>query len=94
MQAWGATGHAGDRDCSGSQGGHENDPAVRKSRVLAEGFGVTDQRRVTPMTPAAYGALRAARDGGIMADKERYRSGIGSPLHMAQRVRTAMLQGG
>jgi hypothetical protein len=58
-----------------------------KARALAEGFGVKGQRRATPMTPAAYGALRAARDGDVMADKERYQSGIGSLLHMAQCVR-------
>jgi hypothetical protein len=39
------------------------------------------------MTPATYGALRAARDGDVMADRERYQSGNGNLLHMAQCLR-------
>jgi hypothetical protein len=58
-----------------------------REQVLAEWVRVTAQWLVTPMTPAAYGALRAARDGDIMAYRERYQSGIGNLLHMAQCVR-------
>jgi hypothetical protein len=58
-----------------------------KARLLAEAFGVVRKRRASPMTPAAQGSLRAARNGDVMADKERYMSGIGSLLHMAQCVR-------
>jgi hypothetical protein len=39
------------------------------------------------MTPVIYEALRAAQDGDVMADRERYQAGIGSLLHMAQCVR-------
>jgi hypothetical protein len=58
-----------------------------KARALAVAFGVSGQRRDTPMTPAVYGGLMAARDEDEMADRERYMSGIGSLLHMAQCVR-------
>ena len=58
-----------------------------KARALAAAFGVEGESRATPMTPAAYGELRAARDGDEMADRERYQSGVGSLLHMVQCVR-------
>jgi hypothetical protein len=58
-----------------------------KARALAAAFGVEGERRATPMTPAAYGELRASREGDEMADKAAYQSGIGSLLHMAQCVR-------
>jgi hypothetical protein len=50
-------------------------------------FGVECRKRATPMTPAVYGELRAARNVDKMADQERYMSGIGSLLHLAQWVR-------
>jgi hypothetical protein len=58
-----------------------------KARALADAFGVAGKRRATPMTPAVYGELRAARDGDRMADKAAYQSGIGSLLHLVQCVR-------
>jgi hypothetical protein len=57
-----------------------------KARVLAEAFGVLGKGQATPMTPATQGSLRPARDGDVMADKERHMSGIGSLLHMTQCV--------
>jgi hypothetical protein len=57
-----------------------------KARMLAEALGVLGKGQATPMTPAAQGSLRAARDGDVMADKERFMSGIGSLLNMAQCV--------
>jgi hypothetical protein len=58
-----------------------------KAQSLATAFGVEGERCATPMTPAVYGELQAAREGDDMADKEAYQSGIGSLLHMAQCVR-------
>jgi hypothetical protein len=58
-----------------------------KARALAAAFGVEGERRATPMTPAAQADLRAAREGDKMADIERYQSGVGSLLHLAQCVR-------
>jgi hypothetical protein len=58
-----------------------------KERALAVAFGVSGQRQATPMTPAVFGGLIAARDEDEMDDRERYMSRIGSLLHMAQCVR-------
>ena len=60
---------------------------ARKALQLAVDFGVEGERRATPMTPAAYGELRAARDGDELADKERFQSGLGSLQHLAQCTR-------
>ena len=60
---------------------------ARKALQLAADFGVEGERRATPMTPAAYGELRAARDGDELADKERFQSGVGSLQHLAQCTR-------
>jgi hypothetical protein len=69
------------------QAGTINIPQSAKARGLAAAFVVEGRKRTTPMTPAVYGELRAARNGDKMADQERYMSGIGSLLHLAQCVR-------
>jgi hypothetical protein len=57
-----------------------------KAQSLATAFGVEGERCATPMTHVVYGELQAAREGGDMAEKEAYQSGIDSLLHMAQCV--------
>jgi hypothetical protein len=64
-----------DRNC---QAGTITIRQSEKARVLAETFGVLEKGQATPMTPAAQGSLRAERDGDVMADKERYMSGMGA----------------
>jgi hypothetical protein len=58
-----------------------------KARALAAAFGVEGERRATPMTPAAQADLHAACEGDKITDIERYHSGIGSLLQLAQCVR-------
>jgi hypothetical protein len=58
-----------------------------KAHALAAPFGIEGERRATPMTPAAQLELRAAQDGGDLAEVEAYQSGIGSLLHLAQCIR-------
>jgi hypothetical protein len=52
--ARGATGHAGDRDCSGSQGGHDKDSTVRKG--TSAGRGVWGDRPATGQSNDTSGA--------------------------------------
>lgn len=58
-----------------------------KATQLADACGVTGERRHIPMSPEVYAGLRQARDGEVMADKERYQSVLGSLLHMSQCTR-------
>ena len=60
---------------------------ARKALQLAVDFGVEGERRATPMPPAAYGELRAARGGDELADKARFLSGVASLPHLAQCTR-------
>jgi hypothetical protein len=58
-----------------------------KARALAASCGVTGERRMVPMSPDTYAALRAAAAEDAMGDLEKYQSLVGSLLHIAQCTR-------
>jgi hypothetical protein len=58
-----------------------------KAHQLAASVGVAGERRGVPMSPDCFKELRAAAPGEPMADRDAYRSAVGSLLHLAQCTR-------
>ena len=58
-----------------------------KIHALAAAAGVEGESRPVPMSPEVFAGLRAAGEGEPLADRDQYRSQLGTVLHLTQCTR-------